>query len=106
LYWERQTCRKVSWWVSILPIRIRDNDGHKWNETENPLFGLTSNPRNLNFTPGGSTGGEAVLLATHGTFIGWGTDIGGSVRIPSAIMGTYALRPSVSIPPWLPTLAY
>jgi hypothetical protein len=72
---------------------IRD---FQWNETENPLFGLTTNPRNAAFTPGGSTGGEGALLASQGSIIGWGTDIGGSVRIPAAHNGVYALRPSVS----------
>lgn len=65
-----------------------------WCETENPLFGLTTHPRNPAFTPGGSTGGEGVLLSTHSTMIGWGTDIGGSVRIPAAHNGVYGLRPS------------
>jgi amidase len=53
------------------------------------------NPNNLSFTPGGSTGGEGVLLACQGSIIGWGTDIGGSVRIPAANQGVYGLRPSV-----------
>jgi amidase len=69
--------------------------GSQWNETENPLWGLTSNPANLSFTPGGSTGGEAVLLACQGSLVGWGTDIGGSIRIPAANQGVYGLRPSV-----------
>lgn len=65
-------------------------------ETENPLWGLTTNPLNPAFTPGGSTGGESALLAQHGSLVGWGTDIGGSVRIPSHMLGLYALKPSVS----------
>ncbi|EPE36703.1 Amidase signature (AS) enzyme [Glarea lozoyensis ATCC 20868] len=46
------------------------------------------------FTPGGSTGGEGALLAEHGSLVGWGTDIGGSIRIPSSICGVYGLKPS------------
>ncbi|KAF4538402.1 Acetamidase [Lasiodiplodia theobromae] len=65
-----------------------------WCETENPLWGLTTNPRNPAFTPGGSTGGESALLAEHGSIIGWGTDIGGSIRIPSHMLGLYGLKPS------------
>jgi hypothetical protein len=38
-----------------------------------------------------------VLLACEGSLIGWGTDIGGSVRIPAANQGVYGLRPSVRI---------
>ena len=54
-----------------------------WCETENPLWGLTVNPRDKNTTPGGSTGGEAVLLALHGSILGFGTDIGNNS--PSSI---------------------
>ncbi|KAK1983999.1 amidase [Colletotrichum cereale] len=65
-----------------------------WCETENPLWGLTTNPRSEKYTPGGSTGGEAVLLACKATVLGWGTDIGGSIRIPSHMMGLYGFKPS------------
>ncbi|OHW98182.1 acetamidase protein [Colletotrichum incanum] len=67
-----------------------------WCETENPLWGLTTNPWNEKYTPGGSTGGEAALLACQATVLGWGTDIGGSIRIPSHMMGLYGFKPSVS----------
>lgn len=65
-----------------------------WCETENPLWGLTVNPMNPSLTPGGSTGGESALLAQHGALLGWGTDIGGSIRIPSHMLGLYGLKPS------------
>lgn len=68
-----------------------------WCETDNPLWGLTTNPRNPAVTPGGSSGGEGALLALHGSIIGFGTDIGGSVRIPSHINGLYGLKPSVGV---------
>ncbi|XDG09864.1 hypothetical protein ABKA04_009479 [Annulohypoxylon sp. FPYF3050] len=42
-----------------------------WCETENPLWGLTSNPMCKEYTPGGSTGGEAALLNLRGSMIGW-----------------------------------
>ncbi|KAF2498654.1 acetamidase [Lophium mytilinum] len=65
-----------------------------WCETENPLWGLTTHPENPDFTPGGSTGGESALLYMHGSVVGWGTDIGGSIRIPTHMMGLYGLKPS------------
>ncbi|KAL2007218.1 hypothetical protein VTN00DRAFT_8656 [Thermoascus crustaceus] len=71
-----------------------------WCETDNPLWGLTVNPRDPDFTPGGSTGGEAALLALHASIIGFGTDIGGSVRIPQNMMGLYSLKPSNSRMPY------
>ncbi|KAF5523509.1 Acetamidase [Colletotrichum aenigma] len=65
-----------------------------WCETDNPLWGLTTNPLSKDYTPGGSTGGEAALLATQASMLGWGTDIGGSIRIPSHMNGTYGFKPS------------
>ncbi|EFX04898.1 acetamidase [Grosmannia clavigera kw1407] len=66
----------------------------QWCETENAMFGLTVNPVDKTYTPGGSTGGESALLASHGSILGWGTDIGGSIRIPSHMLGLYGLKPS------------
>ncbi|KAL5113584.1 hypothetical protein ACEQ8H_008532 [Pleosporales sp. CAS-2024a] len=71
-----------------------------WCETENPLWGLTVHPKNPDFTPGGSTGGEGTLLSLRGTVVGWGTDIGGSIRIPSHMNGTYGLKPSTTRLPY------
>jgi amidase len=51
---------------------------------------------NKDYTPGGSTGGEAILIYCGASMLGWGTDIGGSIRIPSHMMGIYGLKPSVS----------
>jgi len=70
-----------------------------WCETENPLWGLTTHPSNDKLTPGGSSGGEGALLALQGSILGFGTDIGGSVRIPSGLCGIYGLKPSVRAPP-------
>ncbi|KAF4965427.1 hypothetical protein FSARC_6778 [Fusarium sarcochroum] len=71
-----------------------------WCETENPLWGLTTNPMHKDYTPGGSTGGEAVLLASGASMLGWGTDVGGSIRIPSHMMGIYGLKPSSARMPY------
>jgi amidase len=67
----------------------------QWCETENPLWGLTTHPKNPDFTPGGSSGGEGALLSMQGSLVGWGTDIGGSIRIPSHCNGLWGLKPSV-----------
>lgn len=52
---------------------------------------------NPDYTPGGSTGGEGAALYMKGSILGWGTDIGGSIRIPSHMMGLYGLRCSVRL---------
>lgn len=60
----------------------------------NPIFGTTGNPYNPNRTPGGSSGGEACLLAAGGTPFAVGSDIGGSLRIPASFCGLYSLKPT------------
>jgi amidase len=63
-------------------------------ESVNNVFGRTVNPRNRKLTTGGSSGGESALVTFRASFIGVGTDIGGSIRHPSSYTGLYALRPS------------
>jgi amidase len=67
--------------------------GMRWH-TANALRGETLNPWDASRTAGGSSGGEAVALATEMTPLGLGNDYGGSLRVPSQFCGTAALRPS------------
>lgn len=64
-------------------------------ETTNELFGTTNNPWNLGRAPGGSTGGEGAAIAAGTSVLGVGTDVGGSIRSPSALCGIYGLKPTV-----------
>jgi fatty acid amide hydrolase len=63
-------------------------------ETDNPLYGMTRNPWDPERTPGGSSGGEAAIIAAGGSPLGLGTDIGGSVRNPAAFSGIASLKPT------------
>jgi amidase len=63
-------------------------------ESVNNVFGRTVNPRNRKLTTGGSSGGESALVTFRGSFLGVGTDIGGSIRHPCSFTGLYGLRPS------------
>lgn len=67
--------------------------GLRWH-TASSLHGETVNPWNQELTPGGSSGGESVAIATGMSPLGIGNDIGGSVRWPSQCCGTSALRPT------------
>jgi amidase len=62
--------------------------------TDSSLHGLTRNPWSRGRTAGGSSGGEAVALATGMTPIGLGNDIGGSLRSPANACGIASIRPS------------
>ncbi|CAF3700813.1 unnamed protein product [Rotaria sp. Silwood1] len=63
-------------------------------ETINNIVGRTLNPYNRLLSCGGSSGGETALIALHGSPIGVGTDIGGSIRTPAAFNGLWGIRPS------------
>src|SRR3569832_812195 len=61
---------------------------------DNPVFGRTNHPLNHDLTPGGSSGGEAVAIATHMSPGGLGSDLAGSVRIPAHFCGVCGLKPT------------
>lgn len=65
-------------------------------ECNNPLWGRTLNPYSDKHTCGGSSGGEAALLAMSGAAIGVGSDTGGSLRIPIHYCGLYSLKPAAN----------
>ncbi|KAF3392341.1 hypothetical protein DPV78_010728 [Talaromyces pinophilus] len=69
-------------------------------DSVNHVFGRTLNPLNLKLTPGGSSGGEGVLVAMRGSMIGFGTDVGGSIRIPAMCNHIYGFKPSVGRVPY------
>lgn len=61
--------------------------------------GRVLNPHNIKLSSGGSTGGEAALVALRGSVLGIGTDIGGSVRCPAGFCGIYGFKPTSYILP-------
>lgn len=63
-------------------------------ESDNPVYGRTNNPWNLERTPGGSSGGEAAIIAAGGSALGIGTDLGGSIRVPAAFCGLASIKPT------------
>ena len=63
-------------------------------ETVNPVFGRTTSARKSGFSAGGSSGGEAAIIAAGGSALGLGSDIGGSLRNPAANNGCVSLKPT------------
>jgi len=61
---------------------------------DNPVFGRTNHPQNPKLTPGGSSGGEAVAIATYMSPAGIGSDLAGSIRIPAHFCGIAGLKPT------------
>ena len=66
----------------------------RWH-TDSGIAGPTINPWNPALTPGGSSGGEAVSIATGMSLLGIGNDLGGSLRWPAQCAGIAALRPTL-----------
>lgn len=70
-----------------------------WFETKNQVYGRTSNPYNEKRTSGGSSGGEGALIGLGASPFGLGSDIGGSIRIPSSFCGIFGHKPSANLIP-------
>jgi amidase len=65
----------------------------------NALYGMTRTPWNLEYSPGGSSGGAAAALAAGFSALEIGSDVGGSIRVPSHFCGVYGHRPTFGLVP-------
>jgi fatty acid amide hydrolase len=70
-----------------------------FTETENPLYGRTNNPWDSDRSCGGSSGGEAAVIAAGASPLGLGNDIAGSLRVPAAFCGITSIRPTAGRAP-------
>lgn len=70
--------------------------------THSALWGVTRNPWNPEFTPGGSSGGSGAALAAGTAYLATGSDIGGSIRIPASFCGLVGFKPPYGRVPALP----
>jgi amidase len=86
LRWRFSVCSmraRLCWAKPMCPCSPSDLQSY------NKVYGTTSNPWNLQLTPGGSSGGAAAALAAGLTALELGSDIGGSIRIPAHFCGVY-----------------
>ncbi|MBN6051104.1 amidase [Nonomuraea sp. RK-328] len=70
--------------------------------TNSRLWGVTRNPWNLDYSPGGSSGGSGASLAAGTSLLATGSDIGGSIRIPASCCGVVGFKPPFGRVPALP----
>lgn len=83
----------VVWGKTNVPLAASDHQSY------NPIHGVTRNPWNADRTVGGSSGGAAAALAAGLTALELGSDIGGSIRVPSHYCGVWGHKPSYGIVP-------
>jgi amidase len=74
-----------------VPLNLMD-----W-QTFNDIYGTTNNPWALARTPGGSSGGTAAALAAGLSYLGLGSDIGGSLRVPASFCGICSHKPTLDL---------
>ncbi|HEX8741589.1 MAG TPA: amidase [Thermoleophilaceae bacterium] len=70
-----------------------------WVETDNRVYGRTSNPYDQSRTAGGSSGGEGAAIGAGASPFGLGTDLGGSIRLPAFFNGVFGHKPSRGLVP-------
>jgi amidase len=76
-----------------VPVALAD-----W-QSFNDIYGVTRNPWNLDYSPGGSSGGSAAALAAGYVPLEIGSDIGGSIRVPSHFCGVFGHKPTYGLIP-------
>ncbi len=74
-----------------VPVSLAD-----W-QSYNPMYGTTNNPWDLKRTPGGSSGGSSAAIAAGLGYLSVGSDIGGSIRVPSNFCGIYGHKPTLDL---------
>jgi amidase len=76
-----------------VPVALADFQAY------NDVYGTTNNPWDLERSPGGSSGGSAAALAAGFGPLSFGSDIGGSLRVPAHFCGVYAHKPTLGLVP-------
>lgn len=81
--------------AGLIPIALTNiPEMAMWWDASNPVYGRSLNPYDLSRITGGSSGGEAALLASAGSVVGIGSDIAGSIRMPCHFCGVFGHKPT------------
>ncbi|KKK24218.1 acetamidase [Aspergillus rambellii] len=85
---------------AVLYVKTNIPQSLMMSDSYNHVFGQSVNAFNRQLISGGSSGGEGALVGAGGAPLGIGTDIGGSIRIPSNLQGLYSICPTTGRVPW------
>ena len=91
---DGEVVRRLRQAGAVIIGKTRMPEFGQWPFTESVAGGVTRNPWDRSYTPGGSSGGTAAAVAAGMVPVGIGGDGGGSIRIPSACCGLFGLKPS------------
>ncbi|KAJ1322978.1 fatty acid amide hydrolase [Microdochium nivale] len=80
---------------AVMYVKTNISQSIMMSDSYNHVFLQSLHSHNRELISGGSSGGEGALVGCHGSLVGFGTDTGGSVRIPSNMQGCYGLAPTV-----------
>ncbi|KAJ5520848.1 hypothetical protein N7463_001301 [Penicillium fimorum] len=85
---------------AVLYVKTNVPQSLMMSDSYNHVFGQSVNAFNHALISGGSSGGEGALVGSGGSVLGIGTDIGGSIRVPSNLQGLYSICPTTGRVPW------
>jgi fatty acid amide hydrolase 2 len=86
--------------AGAIPLGVTNlSEGCMWMESDNRVYGRTNNPYDPRCIVGGSSGGEAAIVASGASPFGLGSDVGGSIRGPSFFNGVFGHKPTGGLVP-------